>query len=72
MKHPDPALPLADELADQPGARDVQVLRFHLTSASLSYAVVAVAVGALVGWWWSIPTLTSVVPGSTTMKVLIR
>jgi PAS domain S-box-containing protein len=69
VKHPDPALPLADDPADQPGARDVQVLRFHLTSASLSYAVIAVAVGALVGWWWSIPTLTSVVPGSTTMKV---
>ncbi len=68
MKHPDPALPLADDPADQPGARDVQVLRFHLTSATLSFAVLAVAVGALVGWWWSIPALTSVVPGSTTMK----
>jgi len=69
VKHPDPPpVPLPDEVADAPSARDELVLRFHLTSATLSVAVIAIAVGVLLGWWWSIPALTSIVPGATTMK----
>jgi PAS domain S-box-containing protein len=71
VKHPDPPQPLAatDERTDEPGPRDVLGLRFHLTSATLSVAMIGVAAAGLVGWLAGIPALTSVVPGSATMKV---
>ncbi len=69
MKHPDPPpVTPSEDQADAPSVRDVLVLRFHLTSATLSAAVIAVAVLVLVGWWAGIPALTSLVPGSSTMK----
>jgi PAS domain S-box-containing protein len=70
VKHPDPPpATAADDQADAPSTREVLVLRFHLMSATLSFAVIGVAIGVLLGWWWSIPALKSIVPGSTTMKV---
>jgi PAS domain S-box-containing protein len=70
VKHPDPpSVSPPDEFLDAPSTRDVLVVRFHLMSATLSGAVIAIAAGALFGWWWAIPALKSIVPGSTTMKV---
>ena len=55
--------------APEPGARDELALRFHITSATFSVAVIAIAIGALIGWFAHIPALTSVFPGFVSMKI---
>ena len=69
MKHPFPPPPPVSDNPEEPAARDVLALRFHLTSATLSFAALGIAVSVLIGWWWSIPALKSIVVGSATMKV---
>ena len=61
--------PAVAEPDQEPSQRDVLVLRFQLTAATMGYGVAVIALAALAGWIFDVPALTRVFPGFVTMKV---
>lgn len=54
---------------EEPGPRDVLALRFHLTSATLTLVVAAIAIATLAGWALDIDPLKRTFPGLVATKV---
>ena len=63
------ASPAVAEADHEPSQRDLLILRFQLTAATMGYGVAVIAAAALVGWLLEVPVLTRVFPGFVTMKV---
>jgi len=67
--HPPSIAPEPSPAVNEPSARDVLAVRFHLTSATLAVVVFVLGLAVIGGWLLHIDTLKSVFPGYVTMKM---